>query len=125
MDELEALRQRIDETDRRLLETLAERMKRVAEVGRLKAQGALFLRDHEREAKLLSRVEALARELGLDPFRATEIFREVIAMSVKVQEEVLVDRRVAERSPSATAFSRGCRMPPACRSSTPPRLPAT
>ncbi len=98
MDELEALRQRIDETDRRLLETLAERMKRVAEVGRLKAQGALFLRDHEREAKLLSRVEALARELGLDPFRATEIFREVIAMSVKVQEEVLLDRRVAERS---------------------------
>ena len=98
MDALEVLRQRIDETDRQLLETLAERLRHVAEVGRLKTQGLAFLRDHDREARLLSRVESQARELGLDPFRATEIFREIIAMSVKVQEEVLLDRRAAERS---------------------------
>lgn len=97
MDDLEILRQRIDETDRRLLETLAERLGHVAEVGRLKARGAPFLRDLDRETKLLARVEAIARDLGLDPFRATEIFREVIAMSVKVQEETLLDRRVRER----------------------------
>jgi chorismate mutase/prephenate dehydratase len=96
MDELEILRQRIDETDRRLLETLAERLAHVADVGRLKAKGSPFLRDLGREEKLLGRVASIARELGLDPFRATEIFREVIAMSVKVQEETLLDRRVKE-----------------------------
>ena len=98
MDELEILRQRIDETDRRLLETLAARLAHVAEVGLLKAKGAPFLRDLDREARLLARVESISRELGLDPFRATEIFREVIAMSVKVQEETLLDRRVKERA---------------------------
>ena len=98
MDELEILRQRIDETDRRLLETLAARLAHVAEVGLLKAKGAPFLRDLDREARLLARVESIARELGLDPFRATEIFREVIAMSVKIQEETLLDRRVKERA---------------------------
>ena len=98
MDELEILRRRIDETDRRLLETLAARLAHVAEVGRLKSKGVPFLRDHERERELLGKIEAQARELGLDPFRATEIFREVIAMSVKVQEETLLDRRVAERA---------------------------
>jgi chorismate mutase / prephenate dehydratase len=98
MDTLDDLRRRIDETDRRLLETLAERLTHVAEVGRLKVKGAPFLRDLDREARLLARVESIARELGLDPFRATEIFREIIAMSVKVQEETLLDRKVAERT---------------------------
>jgi len=98
MDDLEALRARIDETDRRLLETLAARLAQVAEVGRFKAKRAPFLRDLERESRLLARVESIARELGLDPFRATEIFREVIAMSVKVQEEALLDRKVAEHA---------------------------
>ena len=98
MDDLDDLRRRIDETDRRLLEMLAERLKTVAEVGRLKRKGIPFLRDHAREAALLAKIEAEARELGLDAFRTTEIFREVIAMSVKAQEEALLDRKAAERS---------------------------
>lgn len=98
MDDLEILRQRVDETDRRLLETLAARLVLAADIGRLKARDAPFLRDLERETRLLSRIEAVARELGMDPFRATEIFREVIAMSLKVQEEALLDRRVKERA---------------------------
>jgi chorismate mutase/prephenate dehydratase len=98
MDALDELRRQIDETDRQLLETLALRLKFVSEVVRLKKTGVPFLRDHERESALLAKVEARARELGLDAFRATEIFREVIAMSVKAQEEALLDRKAAERS---------------------------
>ena len=98
MDALEDLRRKIDETDRRLLETLAERLRHVAEVGQLKTKGVPFLRDHAREAALLSKVEAQARALGLDVFRTTEIFRAIIAMSVKAQEEALLDRKAAERS---------------------------
>ena len=50
MDSLDDLRRRIDETDRQLLETLALRLRFVAEVGRLKAKGVPFLRDHARES---------------------------------------------------------------------------
>jgi chorismate mutase / prephenate dehydratase len=96
MEELDTLRKRIDRTDRELLEKLRERLDHVAEVGRIKAGGAPFLRDAEREAELLKRIEGWARELGLDPFRTVEIFREVIAMSLKVQEETLLDRRSKE-----------------------------
>src|SRR5260370_28138476 len=98
MDDLETLRSRIDETHRRLLETLAARLAQVAEVGRLKAKNKPFLRDLDRETRLLARVEAISRELGLDPFRATEIFREIIAMSVKVQAQALLVRKVKERA---------------------------
>src|SRR5664279_5874193 len=56
MDELEILRQRIDETDRRLLETLAARLAHVAEVGRLKAKGGPFLRDAGQKLRLAARV---------------------------------------------------------------------
>jgi chorismate mutase/prephenate dehydratase len=98
MEELDALRKRIDATDREILEKLKERLGHTAEVGRLKAAGVPFLRDEEREADLLKRVEASARELGLDPFRSVEIFREIIAMSLKVQEEALLDRLSKERA---------------------------
>jgi chorismate mutase/prephenate dehydratase len=98
IDELDALRKRIDATDREILEKLRERMRQAAEAGRLKAAGAPFLRDEEREAELLRRVEGWAREFGLDPFRSAEIFREIIAMSLKVQEEALLDRTSKERA---------------------------
>jgi chorismate mutase/prephenate dehydratase len=98
MNDLEKLRGRLDEVDRRLLEVLAERLQTVAEIARVKARGLPFLRDHDREFELLSRVEGWARELGLDGFRTHEIFREVIAMSLKAQEEALLKREQVERS---------------------------
>jgi len=97
-EKLQAIRAALDRIDRELLEKLHERLKRVREVSRLKAKGVPFLRDHEREAELLGRAEGAARELGLDPFRVREIFREIIAMSLKVQEEALLRRESASRS---------------------------
>ena len=98
MDELGNLRQKIDAADRAILEKLRDRLALAAEIGRIKAVGASFFRDPAREADLLAGVEKEARELGLDPFRATEIFREVIAMSLKVQEEALLARRAQARA---------------------------
>src|SRR5271157_4317754 len=95
---LSALRAKLDETDREILTVLRRRLDQVREVAQVKRSGASFLRDQQREAELLSRVEAQARELGLDPFRAREVFREVIAMSLKVQEEALLRRESAARS---------------------------
>jgi len=98
MDTLEGLRGKLDEVDRRLLEVLQERLQTVAGIARIKAEGLSFLRDHERETELLARVEGWARELGLDGFRTHEIFREIIAMSLKAQEEALLKRDQVERS---------------------------
>ncbi|HSN55564.1 MAG TPA: prephenate dehydratase [Candidatus Sulfomarinibacteraceae bacterium] len=98
MDSIESLRSRLDTVDRALLEVLRERLETVAEIARVKAEGLPFLRDHERETELLARVEGWARELGLDGFRTHEIFREIIAMSLKAQEEALLRRDRAERS---------------------------
>ncbi len=98
MDTLESLRGTLDEVDRRLLEVLRDRLETVADIARVKAEGLSFLRDHERETELLARVEGWARELGLDGFRTHEIFREIIAMSLKAQEEALLKRDQVERS---------------------------
>jgi len=84
-----------------LLEILAERLEIVREVADLKAEALSFLRDSGREQRLLERIEAIARELALDPYRSREIFREIIAMSLKVQEEALLTRQRRERSRAA------------------------
>jgi len=96
--ELDKLRGNLDRVDRRLVEILDERLRAVAGIARLKAEGLPFLRDHERESELLSRVEGWARELGIDEFRTQEIFRELIAMSLKAQEEALLKRDRAQQS---------------------------
>jgi chorismate mutase/prephenate dehydratase len=98
MDDLERLRSKLDGVDRRLVETLCERLETVAGIARLKAEGLPFLRDHDREGELISRIEDWARELGLDAYRTQEIFREIIAMSLKAQEEELLKREQVERS---------------------------
>ncbi len=98
MNTLESLREKLDEVDRRLLEVLRDRLETVAGIAQVKAEGLSFLRDHDRETELLTRVEGWARELGLDGFRTHEIFREIIAMSLKAQEEALLKRDQVERS---------------------------
>jgi len=98
MDDLEKLRGKLDQVDRRLLEVLGDRLQTVAEIARVKAQGLSFLRDHDRESELLERIDGWARELGLDEFRTHEIYREIIAMSLKAQEEALLKREQVERS---------------------------
>ena len=98
MNDLEKLRGKLDEVDRRLLEVLGERLQTVAEIARVKAKGLSFLRDHDRESELLKRIDGWARELGLDEFRTHEIYREIIAMSLKAQEEALLKREQVERS---------------------------
>lgn len=77
MDDIDTLRAEIDRLDRGLVEGLRQRMRVVAQVARIKADGLPFLRDHERESRLLAQVEEWARETDLDPFRVREIFREV------------------------------------------------
>ena len=97
-EKLDTKRRELDALDRTLVETLHRRLATVAEIVEIKSEGLPFLRDHDREAELLGRIETWARELGIDTFRTQEIFREIIAMALKAQEEALLKREMASRS---------------------------
>jgi len=101
MSDLTDARNQLDQVDRKLVELLCQRLETVADIARIKADGLIFLRDHDRESELLARIEGWARELGIDQFRVQEIFREIIAMSLKAQEEALLHRDQVERSVDA------------------------
>jgi chorismate mutase / prephenate dehydratase len=92
MDELKALRDRLDAVDRRIVEAVGERMKLVAEVTSLKLRSKnVQVRDVERESALLGRVVALCEELDADSLLLTRLYRDLLDHSVRVQQESLVD----------------------------------
>ena len=85
--ELEALRLRIDELDRSIVERLNERARLALEAGRLKiAAGWDVVRDDEREREVLLRV-AMANEGPLPQSELLEIYRRVIDAFVALEEQ--------------------------------------
>jgi chorismate mutase/prephenate dehydratase len=85
-DELEALRTRIDELDRAIVDRLNERARLALEAGRLKAAaGRDGVRDPEREREVLLRV-AMANEGPLPQADLVEIYRRVIEAVVALEE---------------------------------------
>lgn len=79
--QLAELRAQIDSVDRRVLELLAERMRIVTEVARLKRNERVEIRDYDRERLVLDARRALARELGLDPAPVEAIYRQILVAS--------------------------------------------
>lgn len=84
-DGLGRLRAGLDAIDRRILGALAERQRLIEETARWKAAAAGFLRDPAREEEMLARLREAARELGLDGFYVTALFRQIVAHSVRYQ----------------------------------------
>lgn len=84
-DGLGRLRVALDEVDRRILGALAERQRLIEETARWKAGAADFLRDPAREEAMLGRLREAARELGLDGFYVTALFRQIVEHSVRFQ----------------------------------------
>jgi len=88
---LEEIRKLLDKTDKKILETLAERQKLVQEVSNLKIDNTAAIRDEDREEELLHRITELARDAGLDRYFAEQIFRDIIDHSVRFQKQSLID----------------------------------
>src|SRR5690625_455257 len=84
---------KIDELDRQLIETLAERHKTVQAVFSDKLEKEARIRDTGREKELLKRVRELATESGVDPYFAEKLFEEIISQSVRYQTYSLVDHQ--------------------------------
>ncbi|MEX2574251.1 MAG: prephenate dehydratase [Balneolaceae bacterium] len=90
---MDAFRNRIDELDRRLIETLAERHKTVRDLFTNKLDAEKKIRDTNREKELLLRVRELATESGVDPYFAEKLFQDIISQSVRFQTYSLVDHQ--------------------------------
>lgn len=86
-------RDRIDELDRRLIETLAERHKIVRDLFSNKLDKSRKIRDTNREKDLLRRIRELATESGIDPYFAEKLFEDIISQSVRYQTYSLVDHQ--------------------------------
>jgi chorismate mutase len=87
MDELQRLRDSIDNIDAALIHLLAERFKCTQQVGALKAKAGMPPADPAREASQIARLRKLAETAKLDPefaekflnFIVTEVIRHHMA----------------------------------------------
>jgi len=84
---LERLRERIDATDRQLLDLLAKRKALVLEISKCKKENNMQLRQPERERQLLAEWKAAAKELGLRKEFVEKIFWEIIKESLKIEAD--------------------------------------
>ncbi|RNE67320.1 chorismate mutase [Cryobacterium tepidiphilum] len=78
-NELDGIRQSIDNIDAALIHLLAERFKFTQKVGRLKAANGMPASDPERERVQIARLRALAEESHLDPAFAEKFLNFIVA----------------------------------------------
>jgi len=93
-----ALRKRIDELDRKLVELLAKRFSAVEEMRAIKRRSGLPPIDIGRRTAVLRDIERLSSEMGLDPALVRAIFEQILARSERVQGGA----RVAYLGPKGT-----------------------
>jgi chorismate mutase len=84
---LEAIRERILELDRTLVELVDERRTLVLEVGRIKGERGLPVLDPGREARVVRRAAQLARERGVDEEMVRDVIWRIIASARDAQED--------------------------------------
>lgn len=88
LDELNSIRQSIDNIDAALIHLLAERFKFTQQVGRLKAASGMPASDPAREKVQISRLRALAEESRLDPAFAEKFLNFIVAEVIHHHEQI-------------------------------------
>ncbi len=86
-ESLNILRERIRELDLHLLTLAAQRVELARQVGEIKRRQNLSTVDYAQEREVLERARVDARERGLDPEVAEDLFARLIRASVTIQEE--------------------------------------
>jgi chorismate mutase len=84
-ERLETLRTEIEEVDRQLIALLAKRVELARQTGDAKRAGGCEVLDPAREAAVVRRAGAVAREMGVDDEDVRYIFWHVIGMSRRAQ----------------------------------------
>ena len=85
LDTLGRYRQQIEQLDRDLVSLLAKRVALSREIGAMKRVAGLPTLDPAREAEVIRRAAALARDASLNDEKVRDIFWHVIGLSRAVQ----------------------------------------
>jgi chorismate mutase/prephenate dehydrogenase len=85
-ERLEGLRQEILEVDQALVELVGRRRALVLEIGALKEELGMLVLDPAREAAVVRRAVALARERGVDEELLRDVIWRIIASAREEQE---------------------------------------
>jgi chorismate mutase len=88
LEELNDHRREIDTIDQQMLQLLKQRLAIVREIANLKTREKLPIRDTKRETVILDNVAVKAEKLGLDPELAKRFFRNIIELSVEVEQKL-------------------------------------
>ena len=86
MERILSLRRKIDKIDEQILRFLKERVEVCRSIGKTKREHGIPIRDYEREDELYANIMRRASELGLNPREVKAVYREIVAMSMRVQE---------------------------------------
>lgn len=87
MDKLEELRDEIDRIDARILELIKERLDVGREIGKLKKEKNMAVRDKERERLIIKKVRENAKDAGIPQDNIERIFNELIRINIKIEDE--------------------------------------
>ena len=85
-EKLDQLRRKLDEIDANIISLIAERQFNVEQIGNVKLSTNSPTRDYQREKQVIDKVKNHAKEHGLDPDIAQQIFELVIETSLSKQE---------------------------------------
>lgn len=89
-EKLSDLRKEVDRLDEEILRLLKERLDIVKRIGEMKAREKIPVWDPAREKEVLRKIQEKAQRLGINPKDVEAVYREVIGMSRRVQEEIKV-----------------------------------
>lgn len=85
MTPIESLRAEIEAVDTRLIAAIAERVSLAKRVGQVKRANGQPITDPAREAAVVARASALAREAGLPDHEIRALYWRLLAMARRVQ----------------------------------------
>ena len=86
LTELAHCREQIERIDNSIISLLAERLALGKRTGELKRSAGMPILDPTREAAVIRRVTASARDAGLPPEPIREVFWQIVGMSRREQE---------------------------------------
>ena len=87
MEKILALRKKVDEIDEKILYFLKERVEICKNIGAIKPERGIPIRDYQREDEVDANVLRKVSELELDPKKVRAIYRKIMAMSAHAQED--------------------------------------